>query len=84
MSIVDDERRSRVEDELDELNEHLLAAAGLGNRWRSFGVAHERARTSVRKAILRSVVDIDRIDSSLATHLREAIRTGTNCSYQPG
>ncbi len=81
---ADDEPRSPVEDELDELNEHLLSAAGLGHRWRSFGVAHERARTSVRKAILRTIIDIDRIDPSLAAHLRDTIRTGTSCSYRPG
>ncbi len=42
-----------------------------------------RDRTSVRNAITRGIQKIEKIHASLARHLRESIRTGTDCSYTP-
>jgi tetratricopeptide (TPR) repeat protein len=44
---------------------------------------HERARTSVRKAIMRAIDEIDAADPRIAEPLRAGIRTGTVCSYTP-
>jgi hypothetical protein len=76
-------RAERAEAELDELVATLSAAFGLGGRSRSTGSSTERARSAVTARIRAAIDAIDDVHPTLARHLRNAVRTGTWCSYRP-
>ena len=79
----DAERSARLHAERDFLLGQLAAAYGLGGRERPTHAAAERARSAVT-ARIRDI--IRRLESShplLGAHLREAVRTGTFCAYDP-
>ncbi|HUG83036.1 MAG TPA: hypothetical protein VMM13_00645, partial [Euzebya sp.] len=76
-------RAERLRLERDALLTELGRATGLGGRDRGFGAPAERARTAVRKALVRVLDDIAAADADLGAHLREAVRTGRECSYDP-
>jgi tetratricopeptide (TPR) repeat protein len=61
----------------------LSAAYGLGGRIRRTHDRAERARTAVKKRLQSALDRLDRAHPSLARHLRNSIRTGRFCSYQP-
>jgi hypothetical protein len=61
----------------------LASAAGLAGRTRSFADDGERARVAAGKAIRRAVARITDADPVIGAHLRQAVRTGTRCSYWP-
>lgn len=73
-----------AEDEMDALAEHLAAASGLAGRERGFTDEDERARTAVRKAIVRAIQEIERLHPAAAAHLRDHLTTGANCRYSTG
>jgi hypothetical protein len=56
---------------------------GLGGRRRRFGSAGERARVAVRKAIAAALTRIEDHDAALARLLRDTVRTGAACRYDP-
>jgi hypothetical protein len=66
------------------LIEQLASAAGLSGRTRAFPDDGERARIAVGKAIRRAVTRISEADAVIGEHLRQAVHTGTRCSYWPG
>ena len=76
-------RAERLRDELDALAAELARTTGLGGRDRGFAGPAERARTSVRKAIKRSLDEIEQADPVLGASLRASITTGATCCYQP-
>ena len=57
--------------------------AGLGGRARFAGDPAERARKAVTMRIRAAISTIAAQDDTLARHLRNTIRTGRLCSYQP-
>jgi tetratricopeptide (TPR) repeat protein len=69
--------------ERDALLDEIGRAAGLGGRPRTTGSSQERARVAVKKAISTAIGRIADVDEPLAQHLRNSIRTGLNCSYEP-
>ncbi|MGW1617372.1 hypothetical protein ACWCQZ_50425 [Streptomyces sp. NPDC002285] len=69
--------------EHDWLAQELTGATGLGMRSRHFPTGDERARISVGKAIRRALKRLAAIDDDVAEHLRETVRMGSLCSYQP-
>jgi tetratricopeptide (TPR) repeat protein len=73
--------QAAAEDEMDAIAEHLSAASGLTGRRRSFADEDERARTSVRKAIVRAIQEIESHHPAAATHLRNHLVTGAQCRY---
>jgi predicted ATPase len=78
------ERRVRqAEDELDALLAELSAGMSLGGRPRSTASSHERARSTVTNRIRDVLRKIDAVHPELGRHLRNAVRTGTWCSYRP-
>jgi tetratricopeptide (TPR) repeat protein len=81
---LDDEMgdRESAEDELEAISAQLLEAFGL-NESREFNDAGERARTSVRKAITRTIAKISTVDAALAGHLAQHVQTGHVCRYEP-
>jgi hypothetical protein len=76
-------RADRLRIELDAVVEQIEAATGLGGRPRAFTNEHERARTSVRKAIKRAIDEIRRADPVVAEILDAAVVTGSVCMYTP-
>lgn len=73
----------RLRDERDALLVELAQAAGLGGRTREFGASAERARTAVRKALVRVIDEVAAADPALGAHLRASVRTGSACGYAP-
>ena len=75
------ERAARARQELDALLDELRRAVGLGGRSRRFGDDVERARVSVRKAIVRAVGAVTAADALLGAQLADRIVTGTRCTF---
>jgi hypothetical protein len=75
---------ARAQAEREWLAGQLASAAGLAGRTRSFADDGERARVAAGKAIRRAVARITDADPVIGAHLRQAVRTGTRCSYWPG
>lgn len=76
-------RLERMEAERDALVTELVAAAGLGGRTRQVGSTAERSRVAVRKSIATALARIEAHDPPLARLLRDVIRTGVACRYEP-
>jgi AAA ATPase domain len=73
----------RLRAERSMLAEELAGALGLGGRARFAGDPAERARKAVTMRIRAAITAIAEQDDALARHLRNAVRTGRQCSYQP-
>lgn len=82
-SHADTGHAERLRIELEALVDHLSTATGLVGRTRAFAGPDERARTAVRKAIMRAVEAIDTADRSIGSVLRSSITTGRACVYHP-
>jgi hypothetical protein len=52
-------------------------------RRRRFSSAGERARVAVRKAISAALARVGQHDAALARLLRDSVRTGSACRYDP-
>jgi hypothetical protein len=70
------------QDELDMLTYELARAIGLGGRIRAFADVPERARTAVRKAVKRAIVQVSAANPVVGQHLAEQIETGAVCRYR--
>ncbi|HZR50247.1 MAG TPA: AAA family ATPase [Streptosporangiaceae bacterium] len=73
----------RLRAERSMLAAELADALGLGGRARFAGDPAERARKAVTMRIRAAINTIAAQDDTLARHLRNTIRTGRLCSYQP-
>jgi hypothetical protein len=80
---ADEARVTRLGLEREALLREVGAAAGLAGRRRRFGSADERARVAVRKAISAALARVARQDPALARLLRDTVRTGAVCRYDP-
>jgi hypothetical protein len=76
-------RLERLRAERSMLADELAGALGLGGRARFAGDPAERARKAVTMRIRAAITAIAAQDDALARHLRNTIRTGRLCSYQP-
>jgi tetratricopeptide (TPR) repeat protein len=76
-------RAERLRIQLDAVVDQLGPRTGAADGSRQSSQRHERARTSVRKAIMRAIDEIDAADPKVAEPLRSGVRTGTVCSYTP-
>jgi len=74
---------ARARRELGELTAAVRGALERGGRVRGFPTDHERARTAVRKAIMRAVEVIGAAAPELGQHLRTSLTTGAICRYDP-
>ncbi len=71
-----------AENELDALTDYLRQSSGLGGRSRRFAGDSERARTSVRKALVRAIDEVQRSNADISAHLKDHIVTGATCCYR--
>jgi hypothetical protein len=74
---------AKLSGERDALLHQLRVATGLGGRRRVGGASSERARVAVRRAIATALAKIEGQDPGIARLLRDSIRTGTSCRYDP-
>jgi tetratricopeptide (TPR) repeat protein len=79
----DDNAAASLDEEREALLTELRAAAGLGGRNRRLGDEAERARKTVTARIRDTLRKLSDRHPELAEHLREAVSTGTTCSYSP-
>jgi hypothetical protein len=77
------EESERYRTELQTLTDGLRTVTRLGGRSRSFVGNHERARTAVRKALVRAIDVINCTEASLGDHFVKSIITGASCRYTP-
>jgi tetratricopeptide (TPR) repeat protein len=78
------ERATRARLERDALTSELTRSMGRGGRPRRLGDDTEKARKTVTARIHRALRVLDVHHPALAAHLRDALHTGTTCSYHPG
>jgi hypothetical protein len=81
-----DNDRGRLEQartERDFIAAELAAALGLGGRARRTGDPAERARKAVSTRIRLAIDRVAKAHPALGAHLRNSVRTGMYCSYQP-
>jgi hypothetical protein len=76
-------RAERARLEREALLDELSRVVGLGGRARRLGDDTERARKAVSARIHDAVARIERANPALGRHLRQAVATGTWCSYSP-
>jgi hypothetical protein len=76
-------READARRELAGLTATLRGAIERTGAVRGFPTDHERARTAVRKAIVRAVETIGAAAPELGAHLRESLTTGAICRYDP-
>ncbi|HXQ61685.1 MAG TPA: hypothetical protein VN796_05080 [Acidimicrobiales bacterium] len=70
-------------EELNALTAALRSATGLGGRARAFPDDTQRARTAVRKALMRAVAAVEAVEPDLGHHLQTSLTTGVTCRYAP-
>jgi len=71
----------RLQDGRRALLEQLHQVTGRGGSRRVTGASEERARVTVRKALIAALVWIAETDPWLGRHLRDHVATGVECSY---
>jgi hypothetical protein len=76
-------RLQHLRTERSLLADELAGALGLGGRARIAGDPTERARKAVTMRIRAAIGTIAAHDEPLARHLRNAVKTGRVCSYDP-
>jgi hypothetical protein len=77
-AVADDYRR-----ELAAIAAVFDSSTGLGGRTRAFPDNNQRARTAVRKAVVRAVAAVESVEPDLGHHLRSSVTTGVTCRYSP-
>jgi tetratricopeptide (TPR) repeat protein len=82
-SWADPSRAAALSAERGMLLDEIAAATGLAGRPREQGGAAERARVAVRKALAAAIERIAAADPQLGRLLRQTVRTGSTCCYQP-
>lgn len=79
----DPARAELAERDREYLVAELRRAVGLGGRDRTVSDAGERARGSVTRSIRYALDRLSEYHPELAGHLRQHVRTGLYCSYEP-
>ncbi len=72
----------RCRRELVQLTATLRSASGLAGRPRAFPTDRERARTAVRKAVVRALATVATVEPDLGAHLQQCVVTGASCRYR--
>jgi hypothetical protein len=80
---TDDGQLERLRGERDAIAGELAGALGLGGRPRIAGDPVDRARKAVTMRLRSAIQAIEVADPVLARHLRNAVKTGRFCTYQP-
>jgi hypothetical protein len=76
-------RTSLLQQEYDDLLEHLTVSLGLKGRIRKTNDPIEKTRSAVTWRIRSIIKKIDGQHPSLGKHLSASVKTGVFCSYSP-
>jgi hypothetical protein len=76
-------RLEKMQDEYDQLVDHLSGSLTLKGKIRETGGTIEKARSAVTWRIRNAIARIEQYHPMLGAHLSNAIKTGTFCSYKP-
>lgn len=79
----DFEKAGQLQEEYEQILEHLTNSLGLQGKIRSTGDSVERARSAVTWRIRSAISKIEEVLPSLGKHLSNSIQTGNFCSYEP-
>ncbi|MDR8392625.1 hypothetical protein NC796_15825 [Aliifodinibius sp. S!AR15-10] len=79
----DFEKAGKLQEEYEQLVEHLSKSLGLDGSPRVKGDTVERARSAVTWRIRSAIAKIEKEHPVLGKHLSNSIKTGTFCSYEP-
>lgn len=79
----DSTRAARARDEMAAIARELARDVGLGGRARKAASTTEKARVNVRQRLNGAFTRIAEHSPALAKHLRQTVRTGTFCRYDP-
>lgn len=79
----DFEKAGQLQEEYEEILEHLTNSLGLQGQVRSNGDSVERARSAVTWRIRSAISKIEEVLPTLGRHLSNSIQTGNFCSYEP-
>lgn len=77
------ERAEKLQEEYDQLIEHLSQSLNLKGRIRESGSTVEKARSAVTWRVRNAIARIEQYHPMLGAHLSNAVKTGTLCSYRP-
>ena len=76
-------RLEKLQDEYDQLIDHLSQSLGFKGKARETGSTIEKARSAITWRIRNAIAKIECQHNLLGAHLANAIKTGTFCTYQP-
>jgi hypothetical protein len=76
-------RSNHLQEEYDQLIDHLSKSLGLGGKLRNVPDQVDKARSAVTWRIRSAIKKIGEVHESLGTHLTASIKTGTFCKYCP-
>jgi hypothetical protein len=81
---IDPVDAARLRTERDAISAILRSGTGRYGKSRAFPDSHERARTAVRKALVRALAAITAVEPDFGHHLAMSLTTGATCRYTPG
>ncbi|MCC6410471.1 MAG: hypothetical protein IT270_02355 [Saprospiraceae bacterium] len=73
----------KLQEEYDQLVEHLSQSLNLNGRIREGGSTVEKARAAVTWRVRSAIARVEQQHPLLGAHLSNAIKTGTLCPYKP-
>ncbi|HLW50691.1 MAG TPA: hypothetical protein VKZ78_06930, partial [Sphingobacteriaceae bacterium] len=77
------EQIEKLQEEYDQLVEHLSSSLNLNRKIRETGGTIDKARSAVTWRIRNAIAKIEQNHPLLGAHLSNAIKTGTFCTYKP-
>lgn len=72
-----------LEDEMAQLTEHINSATGKGGKIRKACNARKRVRDAFRRAVQRTIEEIEKYDKLFAEHLKDTLKLGNDVGYLP-
>ena len=83
LEMNDHVRAGNLQDEYDQIVDHLSKSMGLGGKQRKTNDQSDKARSAVTWRIRSTIKKINESHNSFAEHLSSSVKTGTFCSYKP-
>ena len=82
-TLADNQRLEELQEEYDEIMDHVSRAVGKGGKARKVTGTVEKCRTAVTWRIRNALKKIAEVHPNLGTHLEASIKTGIFCEYSP-
>jgi hypothetical protein len=76
-------RATHLQEEYDNLLDHLSKSLGLKGKTRKVSDQIDKARSAVTWRIRAAIKKINAVNEPLGNHLSNSIKTGIFCSYKP-